>query len=65
MKKTFLFILIIIAFYSIDSIGKYSGILEYNFLSVNIIVIKLQITHLNINRNLIILTLNIINIKSL
>lgn len=40
MKKFFLVILIIVTFYSINSIGKYSGILEYTFLSVNIIVIN-------------------------
>ncbi len=40
MKKTFLFILIIIAFYSVDSLGKYSGRLEYNFLSVNIVLVE-------------------------
>lgn len=40
MKKTFLFILIIIAFYSVDSLGKYSGMIEYNFLSVNIVLVE-------------------------
>lgn len=40
MKKTFLFILIIITFYSVNSIGKYSGMLECNFLSVNIVLVE-------------------------
>ncbi|HJJ11995.1 MAG TPA: hypothetical protein OIM48_01620 [Clostridiaceae bacterium] len=40
MKKTFLFILIIIAFYSVDSLGKYSGMIDYNFLSVNIVLVE-------------------------
>ncbi len=40
MKKIFLLILIIITFYSVNSISKYSGMLEYNFLSVNIVLVE-------------------------
>lgn len=40
MKKIFLLILIIITFYSVNSIAKYSGMLEYNFLSANIVSVE-------------------------
>lgn len=40
MKKVICFILFFIAFNSIDSIAKYSNIVEYNFLTVNILLVE-------------------------
>lgn len=40
MKKVIFFILFFIAFNSINSIAKYSNIIEYNFLTVNILLIE-------------------------
>lgn len=40
MKKVILFILFFIAFNSINSIAKYSNIVEYNFLTVNILLVE-------------------------
>ena len=38
MKKIIFFILFFMAFNSINSIAKYSNIIEYNFLTVNIFI---------------------------
>ena len=40
MKKVIFLILFFIAFNSINSIAKYSNIVEYNFLTVNILYTK-------------------------
>lgn len=40
MKKIFSLILFLIAFNSINSIAKYSNIIEYNFLTVNILLVE-------------------------
>ena len=45
MKKIFSLFLFFIAFNSINSIAKYSNIIEYNFLTVNILLVE------NINQN--------------
>ena len=45
MKKVIFLILFFIAFNSINSIAKYSNIVEYNFLIVNILLVE------NINQN--------------
>ena len=45
MKKIFSLILFLIAFNSINSIAKYSNIVECNFLTVNILLVE------NINQN--------------
>ena len=40
MKKVIFLILFFIAFNSINSIAKYSNIVEYNFLTVNILLVE-------------------------
>ena len=40
MKKIFSLYLFFIAFNSINSIAKYSNIIEYNFLTVNILLVE-------------------------
>lgn len=40
MKKVIFLILFFIAFNSINSIAKYSNIIEYNFLTVNILLVE-------------------------
>ena len=40
MKKIFSLIFFFIAFNSINSIAKYSNVIEYNFLSINILQIE-------------------------
>ncbi len=40
IKKIIFIILVFISFYSISSCSKYSDILEYNFLEVNIVLIE-------------------------
>lgn len=40
MKKIFSLFLFFIAFNSINSIAKYSNIIEYNFLTVNILLVE-------------------------
>lgn len=41
MKKVIFLILFFIAFNSINSIAKYSNIVEYNFLTVNILLVEI------------------------
>ena len=55
MKKVIFLILFFIAFNSINSIAKYSNIVEYNFLTVNILlveniyILKILLNHFLIN----------------
>lgn len=47
IKKIIFIILVFISFYSISSCSKYSDILEYNFLEVNIVLIENTISSNN------------------